>query len=532
VSRRSFDDRVRDLVRADDASRRRQFDSGAADFAAPGIDLFARALVIPMPRRRAIGLISGAVFAYGAWRPGRARAAVVCSGNTPQRCEAPGGAAVCVGTDFVCCSNTRCAGACSPWQDCVNGACSDAAKMCGYPGGPFTGNDRPKFCRISGASNTYCTNYMDVKVDVGWCCRAGEICGTTQFGDCTCTGILCGQHLCCQKGEICETNFFGSRNACVIKCPDSKDPCQGGGDCCTGDLICTINGCACPDGLVQSGIGVCVSAKKDAGSPSPLQFIQNWLNMGAASSAAHGGSSSHAVRARIAQSTTPAVDRALIAIAAVNGQAGAAQAAFSEGKRDPAFRHKVDVARVRSPSVVAGPGLDAGSASALTKLLTAEAKAYALVAASATALWRSRDAQAKGQFADAKSQLRASSRFAAEAAAALKRVPALRIAAAHALTAGAVAEVTPTEDQVTGFLSSAKSSGIPAYLRTPLSALGVRGADLKRVRAGLLRQTSSSIVGPALIEPLQSARGAGDLKQLTLELSRFATRARKHTIAR
>jgi hypothetical protein len=536
VSRRSFDDRVRDLVRADDASHGRQSGSRASDFAAPRMaaprmDLVARALAIPMPRRRAIGLISGALVAGAAWRPGRARGAVVCSGNTPLRCEAPGGAAVCTSADSVCCSNDLCAGACSGWQSCVNGSCTDSAKMCGYPKGPFPNGDRPKFCSIPGHDNTYCTGYKDVAVDVGWCCRGGEVCGR-QFGDCTCTGTVCGQHLCCQNGEICETNFLGSVTACVYKCPDGKDPCKGKGDCCTGDYVCTINGCACPEGLVAAGPGVCVPSRKDAGSPSPLQFIRNWLNMGAASSASHGGSSPRAVLARPATSGSLAVDAALIAIATVNGQSGAAQAAFSDGKRDPAFRHKVGVARVKPPSVVAGPGLDAASAAALNKLLAAEAKAYALVAASAKALWRSRAAQAKGQLVLAKSQLRASSKFAAQAAAALKTVPALRTTAAHALIAGGVAEVTPTYDQVTAFLATVKSSGIPAYLRTPLGALGVGSDDLKRVRAGLLRQTASSMVGPALIAPLRDAGGAGDLKQLTSELSKFATRARKHTIAR
>ncbi len=62
-------------------------------------------------------------------------------------------------------------------------------------------------------------------------------------------------------------------------------------------------------------------------------------------------------------------------------------------------------------------------------------------------------------------------------------------ARATALTAGGVTEVTATEDQVTAVLAMIKSGALPADLRTALRALGVSGADLKRLRAGVLTQT-------------------------------------------
>jgi hypothetical protein len=395
-------------------------------FEAPLIDVMARALARPISRRRTIGLISGALLAGSAWRPKLAHAA--CGGSTPKTCAQGGGAVVCVPSDYVCCSTDKCAQACRGYQACTGKSCSDTSKICGYPGGPYPNPSISKFCSIGAEAKNLCTNNEPEPIRLGWCCRVGEICGS-ELGDCTCPGKQCGETLCCAKGEVCESNFFGSRNACVKKCDDGSDPCKG--TCCKGDLVCTSDGCACPGGSVQRGIGNCVAPKEDPGDP-PWNPLRNFFNMMGASSAAHGGSGSRSMLVRPAQSGSPAIDSALIALAAVNGQAAAAALAFGEGKPDRAFRQTVRVARVRPPRVAEGPGLDAASAAALNKMVAAEAKAYALAAASAKALWRARAAKAKGKRALAKRQLRASSKFAGQAASALKRVPALRSAAASA----------------------------------------------------------------------------------------------------
>jgi hypothetical protein len=111
-------------------------------------------------------------------------------------------------------------------------------------------------------------------------------------------------------------------------------------------------------------------------------------------------------------------------------------------------------------------------------------------------------------------------------------VLALRSAAASALTAGGVAEVIATEDQVSAFLAVVKSGALPADLRTALAGLGVGSKDLKRLRAGLLDQSMTSGVGPALIEPLKDSFGARDIKLVASQLSKFSKRARRHPIAR
>ncbi len=519
---------ARDLVRAADAEAAGPQDPrsrpAAPVFDAPLLDLVAKALVLPVSRRRTLGLISGALLAGSAWRPKLAHAA--CGGSTPKECRHSGGAVVCVPSDYTCCNTEKCAQACRGWQACTGKSCSDTAKMCGYPGGPSPNKSITKFCSIEAQANNLCTNNQNEPIRLGWCCRVGEICGS-ELGDCTCPGKQCGETLCCARGEVCESNFFGTRNACVKKCDDGSDPCKG--TCCKGDLVCTSDGCACPGGSVQRGIGKCVAPKEDPGDP-PWNPIRNMLNMMGASSAAHGGGGSRSMM--VAQSGSPAIDSALVALAAVSGQGAAAALAFGEGKPDRAFRRTVRVARVRPPTVVEGAGLDAASAAALNKLFAAEARAYALAAASAKALWRARAAKAKRQRALARRQLRASSKFAGQAASALKRVPPLRSAAASALTAGGVAEVTATEEQVTAFLAMVRSGAIPAPLRTALAALGVGSKDLKRLRAGLLTQTVTSGSGPALLEPLKDSTGARELKRAMSQLSQFSKRARRHPIAR
>jgi len=225
-------------------------------------------------------------------------------------------------------------------------------------------------------------------------------------------------------------------------------------------------------------------------------------------------------------------DAALDALAAVNGQGGAALSAFRLGTRDPAYRKRVAVSRAKPPTLAAGPGLDAGSAAALNRLLAAEAKANALVAASAKALWRARTARARHDRAATRRQLRASAKFAAQAASALKRLPALRTSAVNALKAGGVAEVIANPDAVGAFLSAVRRSGLPSYLTGPLTRLGLGRADLKHVRAGVLDQTASGASGPVLIASLGDPNRARTRKTLVKEMSAYSLRARRHRLAR
>jgi hypothetical protein len=370
----------------------------------------------------------------------------------------------------------------------------------------------------------------DRTLTYGWCCGSGTKCGKS-LGQCECHGTQCGSS-CCGEKEYCDTSFI-SEDICQKLCPNGTHKC--GGTCCTGLEHCSFfgTGCECNAGLVSRGTGICVSPKEDPGDPHPgWNPFRSMMNMMGESAASHGGHSADRPFARAAQTGIADVDAALSALAAVNGQGAAAMLGIRQGKPDRAFKHKVSVFHARPSSLHAGAGLDLRSAAALSKLLAAEAKANALIAAMATALWRSRAAHDRHDRSSAKRQLRAAAGFASQAVSALKRIQALRTAAAHALTAGAVNEVIASDDDVTAFIARVRSGGMPPFLRPALGKLGVDTAGLARLRAGVLGQTVTSASGPILIAPLSSPARAKELKQLIGELAKFATRARKHPIAR
>ncbi len=410
-------------------------------------------------------------------------------------------------------------------------------------GGAFCGNKDPLGqkgynigCCLGGPGETRTVCCPGIPGVVGsLCCPTGYTCGNKSANsteNCKCPSkVVCGGK-CCKPGEYCETRLLGE-DTCEKRCPITRDQkCIG--VCCTPRETCGFFGCSCKSGFVSAGAGTCVEPKKDPGDPNPgYNPFRNMLNMmGQAGASSGGGRPRRAMFARSGRSGSAAVDAALVALAAVNGQGAAAMLAIRDGKRDPAFRQKVTVARVAPPKVSADAVLNAASAAALNKLLVAEAEAYALIAAMATALWRARAAYAKKNSAAARSQFRASATFAAQAATRLKKIQGLRSAAANALKAGNVPETWAFDPAVNAFVAGVRSGGIPVSLRAPMGKLGVGSADLKRLRAGVLDQAANPAVGPALIAPLQSPVRASELRSLISELSKYAARARKHPIAR
>ena len=406
-------------------------------------------------------------------------------------------------------------------------------------GGTFCGNVNPLGqigynigCCLGGPNETRTVCCPGIPGVVGsLCCPTGYVCGNKSKDskeNCICRSkVVCGGK-CCRPGEYCDT-YFGLDQACTKLCPGGKEHCNG--ICCTRSETCGFFGCKCPSGLVKCG-GDCCQPREDVGDPDSLFApFRNMFNMVGQAGAGRGGSR-RAMFARSARSSSAAVDAALLALAAVNGQGAAAMLAIREGKRDPAFRQKVKVTRAKPPTVSADSVLNAGSAAALNRLLAAEAEAYALIAATAMTLWRSRAAHAKKNSAAVGSQLRASATFAAQAATALERIHGLRTAAAKALKAGKVPETWAFDPDVNAFIASVRSGGIPTSLRAPMGKLGVGSADLKRLRDGVLGQAANPAVGPALIAPLLDPVRAKDLRSLSSELSKYAARARKHPIAR
>ena len=63
----------------------------------------------------------------------------------------------CAGKRDHCCSNTKCAGYCRPWQKCDgNGGCDDTAALCTDRDAPRFSKSTPKFCSFQGQEESFC----------------------------------------------------------------------------------------------------------------------------------------------------------------------------------------------------------------------------------------------------------------------------------------------------------------------------------------------------------------------------------------
>jgi hypothetical protein len=249
-------------------------------------------------------------------------------------------------------------------------------------GGTFCGNVNPLGkkgynigCCLGGPGETRTVCCPGIPGVVGsLCCPTGYICGNKSKDykeGCICASdVVCGS-TCCKKREYCYS-YFGFDQGCVKLCFDGREYC--GSNCCSAGETCGLLGCTCPSNKVRCG-GDCCSPRDTVDDPWwNFAPFNNIINMASQSAAVSGGRSSRrAMFARPAQSSSAAVDAALDALAAVNGQGAAAMLAVSKGKRDPAFKQKVRVARATPPKVSADAVLNARSAAALNKLLVAEA---------------------------------------------------------------------------------------------------------------------------------------------------------------
>ncbi len=246
-------------------------------------DDLARTLATPMPRRQVLRLAAVVVVtaAVPGLRPRAAGGAVSgdCTGLTPQKCSAPpdasGNAAFeCAGKRDHCCSNTKCAGYCRPWQKCDgNGGCDDTAALCTDRDAPRFSKSTPKFCSFQGQEESFCVGKRTKTA--GWCCLSGETCGAT-FGKCTCDGGYC-RDKCCGKDEVCRNERTG------LCCDKSWKVCEAGSagavKCCEPPKTCCIDfktksaTCCCPKGTTRCGADCCDPKKGEhcsPGSPSPI----------------------------------------------------------------------------------------------------------------------------------------------------------------------------------------------------------------------------------------------------------------------
>ncbi len=512
------------------------------DTAEAMLDGVARALVAPISRRRAVVAIGGAVVAGSTLRPGWASAdARVCSGATPKKCQGSGGQSVCVSADSPCCSNELCGGACRPGQVCRpgdgdhNAHCEDTAAACRqYPG-------QPVFCEVKGnqTGSVTCGQNPSIPGQSGYyCCPPHHTCSPDpKVTECVCKTTCGRHHECCAPDEFCESHLLGDR--CRKKCKDPKDHhCSGSDQCCPPLRECDKNNqCVCTEGDT-CGIKCCKPGDvclggSHCGKPAPVpekgpldNLFDFWGNLLGETHGASGGGKKSALLARAASSP---VDAALLALAAVDAQCAAAGIAFTDLHVDRSYRRKVVAAKPAPAKLQPGPGLDARAASALNALIAAEAKAFALLAASAKSLARARGAARKNDALLTRRQVRAAAAFAAQAAKALRRAAPLRAKAANALTATGTSEVTVSAGDLIALQAAVRTGGVPADLAAALKRLGVAGDDLKRVRKALLAQPSS---GGMLIAPLADTQRTQLLQALAAQLARYAKKARRNPIVR
>jgi hypothetical protein len=158
-------------------------------------------------------------------------------------------------------------------------------------------------------------------------------------------------------------------------------------------------------------------------------------------------------------------------------------------------------------------------------MLTAEAKAYALVQAAATALAKGRSAVSKHQRVTARRQMRASAGFCSAAVKVLITLSGKRSKAAQALRAGGSQEIFMSSDGFAAFQDSVRASGLPADLVALMKSFGVTKGGLNRARAGVL-VFGTQDPSPVLISALTDAEQTKATSTLIAELNRFAKRAR------
>jgi hypothetical protein len=511
--------------RVDDLARRLASDELIArtgrEPAAPTVDSafdgLARALAAPLSRRRMLAAAGGAVAAASLLRPGRAQAD--CFPGGPKICSNPHGARVCVPSNLACCSNDNCAIACPyPWRDCAAPAvCNDTSRMCHDPSSNFT-KEQTQFCHQTVKVVNGCVDAGYSMAVRGWCCRPRERCSTTTFGECICD--TCGSD-CCRPDEECVRTglpIIGEQK-CLRKCPPGWH--HDGFDCvCDSGQTCGTRCCPAGSDCVGSS---CRKPPPAPSDPDLLDRFKGYFQGIGDTAASRGGGSARDARA----AAVSPVSGALLALGAVSTQGQVAALALGDHHRDSAYRTKVRAPRPSPPKIASGPGLPATAAAALQAVVTAEATGYAQLLACATALARARGALRHHNVSAARTQSRAAARFADNASRRLKRVPALRIAAAVALRTAGVAEVTVTLGQTSQLHDDVILHGIPSDLRAALQRLGVRGGDFGRARTALLGTPSS---GPVLIAPLMDSGRNQNLTALASSFSAFARAPRRQPI--
>jgi hypothetical protein len=496
----------------------------------PATERIARAVAAPMSRRRALKVAAAAsVTSFFSLRTGTAHAACPScpQPNDPQHFTQFCGHPKLAGCLYVCCP---------PGDKCCQ---TDEAVTCcgeGYTCGEI----------VNGGYGCRCVKPCGYD-----CCKDNEDCIVPQIDD--------------VPDEENPENYF-----CYQRCPYPRDHCDGTSKaCCTAQEECCGDGC-CTVGLkccVEHGVNWCCGPPYDCGVDigmcgctrsqrcgsyccpfgstccdaaqgccGPTKFDDLLDDLGQFIGGAFGGAS-RASTARIRRDLTQlaasaGAAEAVVAIGAVADLTELAYDRIRSDRPDHAYRHAVRPHKPALSPIAAGPGLDAAAASALTKMLIAEARAWTLVYAAAVARARSLSALRARNRRAAVRQARASGAFAGDAAKALSRVPRLRSAAVAALRSAGTPEVTVTEAEFRAFQALVRADGLPADVRARLSQLGLRSAEQRQVAKLILARRPGTLAPNVLIAPLASASKQATLRKLVRELRQIGASSRKQPITR
>ena len=526
-------------------------DRSRADSSDPTLDRIARVLAAPMSRRRAFGLAAAAAGASLFPMPSRAYAqgaddpCPTCAsrpGTLPcclrlgnglakvavGQCYNPQTEECCTGpgsydgqpTAWICSEGTTCSGSgCACRRQLCGGSCCADDEDCIVE--DLFNPDDDLCAKKCPPGQSHCRS-----IQSGFGAAPGECCPS--FSNCCGDGCCLGR--CCKKGGeawCCEDTDICSDTPGFCGCPQSQ---RCGNQCCEAGSVCCRVSVAGELMGRHFGVGryTCCSPGLEK---ELLDALEKFLHLeplplwggGAGAS----GQAAQRQRARVAASG--AAD-ALVALGAVQSLGALAADRLRSGSPDSRYRHPVKADKPALAPVAPGPGLDAAAAQALNKLLAAEARAWALLDAAATAFARSLGAIRASNVRAARGQARAYGQFAGKAAKALRPVPGLRAAAAAALQSGGTPEVNMTARQVADYQAAVRRGGLPADLRARLTQLGLGRTEQRKVARLILGTEPERVAGDVLIAPLADASRRAALARLAKLLARQAARSRTRPI--
>ena len=403
----------------------------------PRLDALSRALVAPLSRRRAFGVVAGG--ARGAGDPdaaGRGRGGAHRRTTRRRRRSArsrPG-----ISSAFVCVPPTSTSyrplrgGVQHVMGDRANGgsataACRSTRRACASTR-QRRGRAGPLPVLLDHRHDPAGTETRAaIPTDVRPCCPPGPRMRNS-LGECrcpstTCTGAAVPKHHAPRDGNECKKWCDEAHAELDVAATDRRRPGRAAAAACSRDASVSRR---------SRSVGPAAAAQGHDQGPNWLQqIVDGWRSVMQGSSANHGGGQpAHAARPRAGPAGAAG---ALDVLAAVTAQRTAAYAAFTDGHRDERVGSAVKVGKVSLPAVQSGAGIDAGSAKALNAVLAVAGEGVGTDHGRRDGAGALAGGGQAPQPLAARRQLLASARFADQAASSLGKVGGLRSKVAAAM---------------------------------------------------------------------------------------------------